>query len=85
MAYSRIREDLPDTSLKASIADLLEALNQARQERDQALREIRKLQARITSLWAHLARARAMLARPPRRRQVKDSGQLALPLVDHVR
>jgi chromosome segregation ATPase len=82
MTWPQIREDREDTSLKASVADLVEALNQARQERDQARAEIRKKDTRIASLWAHLMRARAMLARPRRKRQMKDSRQLALPIND---
>lgn len=82
----RLREDLEDTSLKASMTELLEALNQARQERDRAWAELRKRDMRIDVLSRHLLQARermdALASRRRQRRQAAESSQLRLPLED---
>lgn len=57
----RIHENRPDRSLKASIADLLDALLQARQARDAARLAIRQAERRIEALRGENARLRGII------------------------
>jgi chromosome segregation ATPase len=78
--------DTPDTSLQASVGHLLEALEQARRERDHARQALHRQRIHVEALHRQLRQARTTIERLATwRRRRPRTPDLQLPLTLEVR